>query len=169
VQVDAMIEGDSVHLILSQQSSHPSVSFFEMDVPLLLKNGINDTIIRLPFNQNGQMYSIGAGFIIDSIGADPESHWLARWNVSQVTSNKLLDKTAAKTFYPNPASKTLVFRDVLGKISSAILCDLQGRKLLNINTGKTGEKTSLEGIAPGMYLIQFSSSGKNASMKLLIE
>jgi hypothetical protein len=169
VQVDAMIEGDSVHLILSQQSSHPSVSFFEMDVPLLLKNGINDTIIRLPFNQNGQMYSIGAGFIIDSIGADPESHWLARWNVSQVTSNKLLDKTAAKSFYPNPASKTLVFMDGLGKISSAILSDLQGRKLLNINTGKTGEKTSLEGIAPGMYLIQFSSSGKNASMKLLIE
>jgi aminopeptidase N len=157
IQVDAMIDADSVKVTLFQQPSHPSVSFFEMDVPLKIKNGNGDTLVRLPFTQNGQTYTIRTNSIIDSIKADPESQWLAQWNVSQITSRNKIKQNIPAMFFPNPFRNQIIFRKGMEDILSASLMDLNGKLILTLSTESDGISTPTEYLPPGTYILQTST------------
>ena len=158
VQVDAMIDADSVRITLFQQPSHPSVSFFEMDVPVRIKNGLTDTLVRLPFSQNGQTFTVQTEFIIDSIKVDPENQWLARWNVSQVTGRNAMLRNLPAMFFPNPFKEQLIFRKGNEKILSAGLFDLNGKLILPLSCKEDMDSTPAAALSPGTYLLRTESS-----------
>jgi hypothetical protein len=158
VQVDAMIDADSVKITLFQQPSHPSVSFFEMDVPVKIKGGSTDTLIRLPFSQNGQTYTLRTNFIIDSIKTDPESQWLARWNVNQVTGRNTMLQNIPAMFFPNPFKDQLIYRKGNETIISAGLFDLNGKLLLPLSCREDLDSTPAASLPPGTYLLRTESS-----------
>ncbi len=158
IQVDAMIDADSVRFSFYQQPSHPSVSFFEMDVPILIKGGNTDTLIRLPFTSNGQNYSFKAGFIIDSVGADPEHQWLARWYVSQITANKKEETFIPARIYPNPCKEQLTIRQGKEPLLSAAICNLNGQEMLKTDVLKEETRISTGELPPGFYLLKVKTS-----------
>lgn len=157
VQVEAMIDADSVRITLFQQPSHPSVSFFDMDAPIKISGGNVDTLVRLPFNQNGQTYTIRAGFNINSVEADPENQWLAKWNVSQITGRKKAVQNTPAMFFPNPFRNQIIFRKGMEDIFSASLMDLNGKLILKVRTEADGVATSTESLPPGTYILQTST------------
>src|SRR5690606_2063981 len=61
-----------VEVKLDQTQSHPSVSFFEMPVPLYFSSATKDTIIRVDHVQNGQIFTVNPGFAADTMMIDPE-------------------------------------------------------------------------------------------------
>jgi aminopeptidase N len=158
VQVEAMIDTDSVRVSLFQQPSHPSVSFFEMDVPLKIIGGTSDTLVRLPFSQNGQTYTIRTGFIINSIEADPEKQWLAKWNVSQVTGRNAMLRNIPAMFFPNPFRDQLIYRTGSEKVFSATLCDMNGKTVLPLSCEDDMASTSVAVLPPGTYLLRTETS-----------
>ena len=60
-----------VQLKLNQTTSHPSVSFFEMPVPIQFKNSTRDTIVVIDHNRSGQTEILQLGFIPDTVIFDP--------------------------------------------------------------------------------------------------
>lgn len=89
-------QSNEVKITLGQSSSHPSVSFFEMPVPLMLTDGLHDTILVLNHSFSGQEFSVKPGFAATALLFDPE-----RWLVSR---NNFIEEVA-ETGEPLPAQR----------------------------------------------------------------
>jgi aminopeptidase N len=94
-----------VKVKLTQTTSHSSVSFYDMPVPIRLVGASKDTTIIADHQFSGQEFSINVGFDVDSIIIDPNF-----WILSRVkTSAKKIENNAANNIrvYPNPAPQQL--------------------------------------------------------------
>jgi len=104
--------GDGFYQItLSQTTSHPSVSFFEIPVPVrFYSEGKTDSVdFKLVHTQNDQEFLVKVDFPVDSIAIDPE-YWLASKTV-KVTGTPLVKNITEFYVYPNPVQDkfSLVF------------------------------------------------------------
>ncbi len=89
-----------VRLQLNQTTTHPSVSFFEMPVPIRFKNATRDTIITINHTFSGQMFTVDPGFAADSLIIDPQL-----WILSKIKTSKKLPAPVSDgdvLVYPNP-------------------------------------------------------------------
>ncbi|HUR10566.1 MAG TPA: M1 family aminopeptidase [Flavitalea sp.] len=90
---------------LMQTTSHPSVSFYDMPVPLQFSNATRDTIIVVDHKYSGQQFWVNVGFVADTMIIDPDI-WL-------LANEKFTTKLPASTvkdqlkLYPNPSSDNL--------------------------------------------------------------
>ena len=93
--------GGQVDLQLHQSSSHPSVDFFEMPVPLRFKNAAQDSLLVLDHSSSGQSFSLWLPFQADSALLDPDTWLISGQNlVLRVPSLAYTDDRAV--LYPNP-------------------------------------------------------------------
>lgn len=74
---------NNVLVKINQSTSHTSVSFYDMPVPLQFKNSSRDTIIVFNHTQNGQAFVVNPGFTPDTVIFDPQYWLLARSSVQQ--------------------------------------------------------------------------------------
>ncbi|HOW32637.1 MAG TPA: M1 family aminopeptidase, partial [Bacteroidales bacterium] len=91
--------GGNAAVRIDQATSHPSVSFFKLPVPVYFYGNSRDTVITFQHEFSGQVFNIEPGFVIDSIRIDPE-----RWIISAgntVTISQPQGKYL--TISPNPA------------------------------------------------------------------
>lgn len=90
---------------LKQTTSHPSVPFYDMPVPIQFKNATRDTIIMVNHEFSGQEFSVNVGFAADSVLIDPQLKLITKDN----TVAKEDVNGAANQFklYPNPAPDKL--------------------------------------------------------------
>jgi len=89
-------QSNVVKITLGQSSSHPSVPFFEMPVPIRLTNGVRDTILVLAHSFSGQEFSAQLDFAATELLFDPEL-WL-------VSRNNFIEEVA-ETGEPLPAQR----------------------------------------------------------------
>jgi len=107
--------GSFYNLSLSQTTSHPSVNFFEMPVPIQFKNASHDTIIVFNHTVNGQQKIVNPGFIPDTVIIDPKLQLIsARNKVNIVTGNNSVPNSVI--IYPNPIGDQFAIQ--LGNFSS---------------------------------------------------
>jgi len=81
--------GTDVEVKLYQVTSHPSVSFYEMPVPLYFSNATRDTIITVNHTQTGQFFKVNPGFVPDAMSIDPLLWILARNKTVERSSTPL--------------------------------------------------------------------------------
>jgi aminopeptidase N len=124
---------DNVNLIsftLSQSQSHPSVSFFEMPIPVLFKNALHDTTIVFNHTFSGQSFSAQLNFKVDSVIIDPTNWIVCNQNIVTQTHDFSVSNTSLKLF-PNPAQEYIVL-EALGNIESITIYSIDG-KIINSN------------------------------------
>lgn len=94
-------------ITISQGQSHPSVSFFEMPVPVRLF-GVDGEVLDvvLEHTQNNQTFDVPVGFEVANVQFDPERQILSTGNTAQL-GVAATDLLAGISVYPNPASETL--------------------------------------------------------------
>lgn len=128
--------GNTLHIDMAQSSSHSSVDFFEMKVPIRVFGGTQDTIIVLNHEFSGQSFSVNLGFIADSIQLDPEK-WILCFNNSISNQVSVLEEDALSdlNLFPNPAINKLI-------INSST--EIQTIKIYTLN-GSLWEEKSLDG------------------------
>lgn len=150
--------GDNeLNITLSQTSSHNSVDFFEMPVPIRIYNsGKTDSMdIRLDHYFNNQEFILQPRFKVSEIKIDPE-HWLiSKTNeILKVPSIKLLNEVAV---YPNPFSETLsVFVPNGQELLYIKLFSTSGNLLKIFNEKET--EFNLSELSNGVYIIQIKTS-----------
>ena len=124
---------DNANLIsftLSQSQSHPSVSFFEMPIPVLFKNALHDTTIVFNHTFSGQSFSAQLNFKVDSVIIDPTNWIVCNQNIVTQTHDFSVSNTSLKLF-PNPAQEYIVL-EALGNIESITIYSIDG-KIINSN------------------------------------
>ncbi|MEO5500798.1 MAG: T9SS type A sorting domain-containing protein, partial [Ginsengibacter sp.] len=89
---------------LNQTTSHPSVSFFQLPVPLLFKNSTQQALVVLDNKFNGETFFKSIGFIPDTVIVDPDYWLITKNNTSQKTEFIANPNTAL--VYPSPFHQT---------------------------------------------------------------
>ncbi len=153
---------NQVQVSIEQTQSDPSVSYFEMPVPIRLKNAFRDTTIILNNSSSGQAYKIALPFIADSLLFDPE-YWL-------ISKENTVSRKSAYDFlfsiYPNPVGNSLqiefqsqvdqnvemeIYNDAGQLISKQTFAVTQGRNITQTETG---------GFSGGVYHLTVKAGGK---------
>jgi hypothetical protein len=89
--------GDDAYFFLKQSQSHPSVSFFEMPVPVrVLGKGGKMQWFRLENTENGQLFVENVSFPITSVQFDPARELITRNN--KVIYSPCLSNNEVPTF-----------------------------------------------------------------------
>jgi aminopeptidase N len=139
-----------LYVKIDQKSSHPSVSFFEMPVPLRLTTSDGaKTFIRLDHTHSGQIFEIDAPLIVNTIDFDPLVWILAKGSVKkEIFSSTEDNQSSIWSLGPNPFDVTL---SVNNAPETIFIYDSKGKLVLSSQT-QTGS-IDVSALIPGMYSI----------------
>jgi hypothetical protein len=158
--------GSTVNFTVNQTQSHPSVSFFELPIPLKFKNSTQDTILR--FNQS---FSATIPFAVDSIIFDPD-YWIINANNTISNVHELNFTKNELIIFPNPASDNLQVSLTNLKGEAAVeVCDQLGKKVLsqkmNFSAGMNNFSIDIKNLSKGIYYLRILSSDKKIVRKFV--
>lgn len=162
-------QGRQLRIQLSQTQSHPSVSFFEMPVQILLRGSGQEKLVRLEHTLNGEIFSLDPGFTVDTLIIDPQQWLITRDNRSIKSSSPI----GANQFsaYPNPAREkvTLAFPISVSGFVLVELYDALGRKLYSQSVQAMGSpQLNLNKYAAGVYWLRATGEGIDETRQLFI-
>ena len=125
-----MVGSSNVNIKMEQTQSHPSVSFFELPVPLKFKNATQEKTIIVDNKFNGEMFFKNIGFVPDTVLIDPDIWLITKGNSTLKIANPNTTPNSIQV-YPNPIQD--YFSVYLQNISStdvtAILYNAAGQKI----------------------------------------
>jgi aminopeptidase N len=151
------LANNQVQITINQTQSHPSVSFFEMPVPVRLL-GSNGEQLNLVLNHttNNQIFIENVPFTVTSMLFDPQKHLISKNNlvtldVTQVQTNALL------RLYPNPTSSILNLQHPNDlKLEKAVFYNTLGQTMLT----STETTWDVSDFANGVYFLKvFNTNG----------
>ncbi|THF48195.1 T9SS type A sorting domain-containing protein [Flavobacterium supellecticarium] len=88
---------------VTQTQSHPSVSYFEMPLPIRLKNGTQTQDVIVDNTFNGQEFILSVPFTVTSFEFDPEKDIISKNNTTSLDTRSF-DISDTILLYPNPSS-----------------------------------------------------------------
>ncbi|MCB0662591.1 MAG: T9SS type A sorting domain-containing protein, partial [Saprospiraceae bacterium] len=155
-------DGDQeLRLTLHQTPSHPSVSMFEIPVPIQLV-GANETYDWVVDNtENDQTFTVNPGFAVEEVIFDPDLKILALFNGEVTSADDVKLSSAEFQIRPNPAQNEVWVEFAQDEIPTSYqVFDLQG-KLVMESVATPGKNLNVSGFAPGMYNLKVETkSGK---------
>jgi aminopeptidase N len=162
--------GETVNITLKQTQSHPGVDFFELPVPVKLKNALHDTLIRLDHTFSGETFTLVIPFQVDSLLLDPDL-WLISAGNSVIGS--IDDGTAEPwvTVMPNPAQDilTIAFTRIFDNIEITLL-DASGNVVFKRTENRPHRiPIDVQGLAPGVYLLEFVTKTDSFCKKFIVQ
>ncbi len=140
---------------LSQTTSHPSVSFFAMPVPIRFSGEGMDSTVVLQNTANNQQFTFHLPFTVGGVVFDPDL-WLISANDVVTRVSEIADGEHELVLYPNPARDKISWRAIgsFHGAETAKVIDALGRAVI------TGDAHSgsfdISGLAPGSYLLELT-------------
>jgi aminopeptidase N len=165
---------------ISQTSSHPSVSFFEMPVPIrFVGSGGRDTTVVFDHINNAQLYNFQLSFPVISAEFDPNLWLLSKNNSINRDASLLVTSVTDPVFdneiviRPNPSAGelTVISKSATRRIRSIVLQDISGRTLQNLSYGTTGTTRALvdmNRLAAGTYVLSIRSQDNRLVVRKLV-
>jgi aminopeptidase N len=145
--------GDNIlEITISQDQSHPSVSFFEMHLPIRLIGQERDTLVVVHHTIQDQVFTLNPGFTVASVELDPD-RWICTANAI-ITGLPPIRPDHGITVYPNPFEDKLYVHipNPAGPVSFT-LHDLQGKVIKEGTQMDTNEFTDYSNLKSGTYIL----------------
>lgn len=161
---------NTVTLTLGQTQSHPSVSFFELPVPVRFRNATQDTTVVLDHQSSGQVFTINLPFTADSLDFNPDLWLLAKVD-AQSSTFAPADRFAGVNISPNPASNeiNIAFSEVLNQTVYFTLYDLMGRQVKQVVLNTPQSRIDVSTLPKAAYTWQArTDKGRLDTGKLLL-
>jgi len=160
---------EGVEIIIHQVTSHPSVDFFEMPVPLKISNGVHDTLVVVNHTFSGQKFDLLLPFEPTSMVFDPDQWIISRNNSVELVTNTDDLELLGVTIYPNPATQivSISFDNPahLDKISALIITDSKGALIRKIEQIESKTDLDLSGFPTGTYFVTILTNSGNLVRK----
>ena len=158
-----------LNLTINQSQAHYSVSFFEMDVPVLFKGVTKDTTIIFENLYNGQEYIKQVDFDVVEVIFDPEKDIISAGTV--VLHVDSFDNREICTISPNPVKVdvTLTFLEKI-KPNKVTIINVNGAKVAEYDEYKDYKYVfnfNLRGLPSGIYFIQFKVDNRTFTKKIV--
>jgi aminopeptidase N len=152
------INNNVVELVIKQTTSHHSVSFYELPIPLRFSNSQKDTTVVVNPNTNLSNFTFKLDFVPEIMEFDPQQKLLAKHTVFHDDGG--LNRI---TLYPNPGSSKLTVLFAPHQMDQITLYDMTGRMVLEEEIERNGiaQKTiDVSQLVAGAYLVQVSGNGR---------
>lgn len=148
-------------VIISQTQSHPSVSYFEMPVPIRFIGPEGETQdIVLENTTNGQEYTVDVPFIVTDAAFDPEKNI-----INKVSTIKVFGDYFTPYLSPNPANATLTATLPDGVApKEAVIYNAIGQRITETYGKSTWDVSSL---ATGVYFLKLQTSKGTTEMEFV--
>ncbi|MCW3084454.1 MAG: aminopeptidase [Bacteroidetes bacterium] len=164
--------GGAVTLTIGQTQSDPSVSFFEMPVPVKFHGATQDTVIVFDHTFSGQTFTVNINFAVENLQFDPDLWILSAHNsVVGIADYRLLDDEVL--VYPNPAVNSLNLQFRVKDINnlSIEMYDVTGRKvsaeLQYITPGSTTKQLDITTLSRGVYELKIVGKELNYTQRIV--
>ena len=155
-----------IKLDISQETSHPSVSFFPLKIEYQALGEGRDTFFVVDLSDSEQEFDINLGFKVTELRYDPHMWLLARGNMFENSHSDL----SSINVFPNPSGQSISLLVQEKKIDSIELLDLQGRVIqtMKVNELKSGQtNVDVSGLANGIYLLRAYSGNEMLVSKFM--
>lgn len=169
------IGNGTVKIKINQTTSHSSVAFFEMPVPLKFKNGQREKTVIVDFKTNGETFIKDIGFIADSVIIDPE-YWLISRNNKATKVTEIEPAPTNVVVYPNPflSSFTIGIQNFKSSSITILVYNILGQKLYelpyNLYNGREWITIPTTNWISGKYLLKIlTNDGVVNTISLLKE
>ncbi len=149
---------NEVELGISQESSDPSVGFFEMDVPVRLYAGMTregGMTVRVHHTYNKQVFRFNPGFAVDSVKFDPD-RWICTANPVVRNVSEIPYDQQVKIF-PNPVTDQLTIQLTLpGEGLYIRVYNLLGKLMCEYKTSSTSSQIQIpmQSFPRGVYFVE---------------
>lgn len=147
--------GKDCSVKLEQTQSHPSVSFFEMPVPVKFYAWDGDTTIVFNHTFSGEVFAFDWHHGIDSVKIDPDLWLISANNTISVGIRENIEQSGIPILYPNPAKNTVQIKMPSNNpLETYTILATDGRTIFEAYAG-TQTETSID-ISPlsnGIYII----------------
>lgn len=169
--VEAEQTRDSLLVRITQRSSHPSVDFFDVDVPLALYFAEGDSqVVRLPQRQSVQRFALPVSRPIDSLRFDPELWLVAKLDTLQFWRQSVAPDGLA--VYPQPVSDELYVRwkPEVVEVGALSLFDLRGTRLFHAQKNTNWQpnfRIPMASYPAGMYLLRLETPEGTIALKVV--
>ncbi|HLP14017.1 MAG TPA: M1 family aminopeptidase [Flavobacteriales bacterium] len=161
------VGGNNINISLGQTQSHPSVSFFELPVPVQFKNATQDTILVFNHTFPGQFFSATLSFAPDTAIFDPEQ-WIISASNTLVSVGEI-PQTQNLNVYPTITNNTVtVFLDQNETDFSLDIYNANGQCVLSQKPLGNTTEISLKNLDAGMYYV-VAGNGKLIKRQKLIK
>ncbi|KJF44030.1 M1 family aminopeptidase [Draconibacterium sediminis] len=140
-------------ITLSQTTTHQSVDFFEMPVPVRLFNaGRTDSLdVRLNHTSNQQQFIVDTEFHVAEMVIDPDL-WLIS-ETQEIVGVPVETNTQTIEIFPNPATTEISLRISSSmKITGIRIFDMNGAEVKHFAINPN--KINITGLVPGIYLLK---------------
>ena len=141
-----------IHFQVSQDQSHPSVSFFEMPLPITVNGPSGESEkLRLEVSENEQIFSIQLNFKVVSVQIDPETQLISK-NNRAVLGLDTESLQSIVSIFPNPVSDQLnISTQGIVNVKKITIYDVLGKKMMEILNPTN--QISLEQLDFGAHLV----------------
>ncbi len=167
----------TISIEVNQTQNNAAVSFFEMPLPIELKDATHDTIIRIENNYNNQKFLIAPlSFIPDTLNFDPDL-WIAstrnsiEYNPNLSSEYDSLQNITINLF-PNPATDEINISYYSNEPKRHFLVyDVCGRLIKEIDAVSSGFYSGftldVSNFAAGLYFLEMKTDSENKILKFV--
>ena len=149
-------------LSVSQTTSHPSVSYFEMPLALKFKSGSQEKTIVVNNTKNNEFFSQQIGFKADTVIIDPDYWILSRNNVSLKDITLTIPPSGFEiNVFPVPTSSNTVTLSVMNPVAAKMslrLFNAMGQLVWNQQVSTAGPveliQINISKLSAGVYLLR---------------
>lgn len=162
--------GQTLHVNLSQTSSHPSVSFFELHIPLLAVGTTADSLLVIHHTSNNQPFDFQLDFQVKEIIFDPEFWIVTRDPIVIGIDEEIRAKDIR--LYPNPTSD-IIYIELQNNIRASEIksFSMTGKLMetVQVELSSTLLKIDLSNYLAGAYMFAIQTNKGRISRKVVKE
>lgn len=154
--------GNNATFTINQSQSHPSVSFFDMPVPIYVKGQNQDTTYIFNNSSSGEMFNVNVPFTIDSVFFDPDL-WILSANSTVLSIDELGATDNGYVIYPNPSRNVFnLWVPKTKKINTLKMYDLMGKEVTPTIIKKANNfyQIQTQSLAKGNYIVEILINDK---------
>ncbi|MCB0848302.1 MAG: T9SS type A sorting domain-containing protein [Bacteroidetes bacterium] len=169
-QVNWSQNNQQVYVQINQTTSDPSVTFFEMPVPVKFSGAGHDTTLVFNHTFSGQLFTATIPWPVSTVEFDPDLWILSANNQVSLGIPSLSHPTTSFDIYPNPVKDNLKIEIRNQSSGQLVISDAAGKILLKEDAVKEKTKNiSVNNWAKGIYFVSWFADGKRESKPVIIE
>lgn len=150
--------GENKKLAIYQTQSDPSVTFFEMPVPVQFFVDGTPTTLRFDHSFSGETFDVNLAGKVDSIKFDPDLWLISKNNNLTVATTDISFNNPNHSIYPNPGFEGFFVSSKDEIINKVIIYDLIGKPCKTIDIGQKGGYIQTSDLSNGTYFVVMQTS-----------
>ncbi|MCC7299057.1 MAG: T9SS type A sorting domain-containing protein [Bacteroidia bacterium] len=171
LQINWKQSGRNLTVTIDQTPSHPSVPFFNLNIPLRFRNNIRDTILYFNPSSISQTFQKILPFAADSAEFDPEVTVLAKASLGGINLDKI--NTGNFSIAPNPIERNeLVIKSYFNIAEKVVVYNMAGQKVFEtqpdfVHTVNSDIRIHSDNLGNGTYITRVYTKKGVTSLKFI--